>query len=166
MLAAHGLRASGLSVHEPMTKPQVSLDYLTKGTRYASDLSAPEVNADEMFRLGWMDADKAFPLTRYTLARVLPVVERYGIFLAIEPHGEFTTMVEGPERMLGLQPSPMVRVNFDTGNTLLTGGGQDPYVFLEHFADWVVHVHPKDIGGVLLEMVSQVAGTPTGVACR
>jgi sugar phosphate isomerase/epimerase len=94
---------------------------------------------------------------------VLSVAERYGVRLGLEPHGEFTTTVEGMERLLTLYPSPMVGVNFDTGNTLLAG--QDPYAFLEHFADRVVHVHAKDIGGTLLELVGKVTGTPTGVAC-
>lgn len=56
-------------------KPQVSVDYLTKGIRCASDLGAPVINTDEMFRSGWMATDLAFHLTRYTLARVVPVVE-------------------------------------------------------------------------------------------
>lgn len=163
LLAAHGLAASGLSAHAPLMKPEVAVDYLTKGIRYASDLGAPVVNTDEMFRPAWMDVTWAFQLMRYTLARVLPVAERYGVFLAIEPHGEFTTTPDGLERILALHPSPMLRVNFDTGNTFLAG--QDPYAFLEHFADRVVHVHAKDIGGVLLDMVGKVTGTPTGVAC-
>jgi sugar phosphate isomerase/epimerase len=163
MLAALGLRASGISAHAPLMKPEVAVDYLTQGIRYASDLGAPVVNTDEMFRPAWMDVEWAFQLMRYTLTRVLPVAERYGVRVAIEPHGEFTTTVDGLERILALRPSPMLGVNFDTGNTLLAG--QDPYAFLEHFADRVVHVHAKDIGGVLLDMVGKVTGTPTGVAC-
>lgn len=57
----------------------------------------------------------------------------------------------------------MLRVNFDTCNTLRAG--QDPLASFEHFADRVVHAHAKDIGGVLLEMGGEVTGTPTGVAC-
>jgi sugar phosphate isomerase/epimerase len=57
----------------------------------------------------------------------------------------------------------MLKVNFDTGNSYLAGS--DPYRDLEAVADRVVHVHAKDVGGILLDEVGKVTGTPVGVAC-
>ncbi|MCL4543643.1 MAG: sugar phosphate isomerase/epimerase [Chloroflexi bacterium] len=159
-----GLRVSALSAHSPLMRPEVAVDYLIQGIRWASDLGAPVVNTDEMWRPAWMDERWAFEIMRYTLARVLPVAERYGIFVALEPHGEYTTTTDGLERILALHPSPLFKVNFDTGNSYLAGA--EPYDMLEHFADRVVHVHAKDIS--LVQSTAErgkVTGTPTGCAC-
>src|SRR5690606_28250203 len=83
--------------------------------------------------------------------------------VALEPHGYYTT---SPERLLDLLErvdAPELKVNFDTGNTYLSG--QDPVPFLEAVVDRVAHVHAKDIGGALLEKRGKVHGTPVGVAC-
>ena len=159
-----GLQPSALSAHSPLMRPEVAVDYLIQAIRWASDLGAPVVCTSEGQRPSWMDERWAFEIMRYTLTRVLPVAERYGIFVALEPHGEFTTTTDGLERILALHPSPLFKVNFDTGNSYLAGA--EPYDMLEYFADRVVHVHAKDIS--LAQSTAErgkVTGTPTGCAC-
>jgi len=43
--------------------------------------------------------------------------------------------------------------------------GGDPYEFVEAVAKRVVHVHAKDIGGVVMDERGKVTGVPSGVAC-
>lgn len=164
LIESLGLRPSSLSAHSPLMRPEVAVDYLIQGIRWASDLGAPIVNTDEMWRPSWMDREWAFEIMRYTLARVMPVAERYGIFIAVEPHGEFTTRPEDLERILQLNDSPMLKVNFDTGNSYLAG--IDTYEMLDQFADRVVHLHAKDISPAQSDAErGKVTGTPTGCAC-
>ncbi len=163
LLDRHGLRASGLSSHAPLMKPDVSVDYLRKAIRCAADIGAPVVNTDEGPKPGWMSDEEAFQVMKYTLRTVLRTAERYGVMVGIEPHQVYSRSRQGLLRIATLVDSPWLRVNFDTGNAFL--GGEDPYEFLEAVKGRVAHVHAKDIGGELLRERGKVTGTPVGVAC-
>ena len=62
---------------------------------------------------------------KYTLTTVLRTAERYDIFIGIEPHQSISRTTEGLLKIVGLVESPLLRVNYDTGNVYLAGG--DPY---------------------------------------
>jgi sugar phosphate isomerase/epimerase len=67
-------------------------------------------------------------------------------------------------RIATLVRSPMLRINYDTGNAWL--GGEDPYEGLRAVLALLVHVHAKDISiqqGA--EEQGKVTGTPVGCAC-
>jgi len=163
-LAAAGLRPSAVSAHAPLMRPDVSVDYIRRAIRYASDLGAPVVNTDEGLRPDWMGEPMAWEMMRYSLTMIERTAARYGICVGIEPHGVYTTKVEGLLRILDLVPSPWIRVNFDTGNSFLAGS--DPVADLRQVADRVVHVHAKDIAfEMAAEKRGHVTGTPVGCAC-
>jgi sugar phosphate isomerase/epimerase len=101
---------------------------------------------------------------KYTLTAVLRTAERHGIYVAIEPHQSITKATEGLLRVATLAPSPMLKVNYDTGNAFL--GGEDPYAGLRAVAHLLVHVHAKDISIRQSEAErGKVTGTPVGCAC-
>jgi len=101
---------------------------------------------------------------RYTLKAVLRVAERHGIYVGIEDHQEFSKTTEGLLRIATLVDSPMLKINYDTGNALISG--EDPYAGLEACGDRLIHIHAKDIS---MEHASaeqgKVTGTPVGCAC-
>ena len=165
MLDELGLKVSGLSAHSPLMKPEVAVPYLTQAIRWAADIGAPVVNTDEGQKWAWIENDEeAFAIMRYTLKRVLPVAERHGIYIGLEPHQIYTTKLDTFLKLLKLVPSPMLKVNFDTGNCFLAGN--DPVEFLEAVAEHVVHVHAKDIAYEHAEAErGKVTGTPVGCAC-
>ena len=163
-LAAAGLKPSAVSGHSPLMRPDISVDYIRKAIRYASDLGAPVVCTDEGIQPKWMSEAQAWEIMRYSLTMISQTAERYGIYVAIEPHGVYTTKVEGLVRIMELVPSPWIRINFDTGNSFLAGS--DPVHDLEQVADRVVHVHAKDISFEMAEEIrGRVTGTPVGCAC-
>lgn len=162
-IESRGLRISGVSAHAPLMRPDVGVPFLRRAIRFAYQLGAPVVNTDEGIRPKWMSEEEAFQIMKYSLRVVLQTAERYGIYIGIEPHNEFTTNPKTMERILELVDSPFLRVNFDTGNSYLSG--HDPYEALKAVAHKVVHVHAKDIGGTLLDEKGKVYGTPVGVAC-
>ena len=89
---------------------------------------------------------------------------RYGISIGIEPHQFITTKTEGLMRVATLVKSPMLRVNYDTGNAWL--GGEDPYEGLKTVGKLLVHMHAKDISVQQSEKDRGVLmGTPVGCAC-
>jgi len=164
ILERHGVRPSGLSAHSPLMRPDVSVDYLRRAIRFAADLGAPVVNTDEGPKPEWMSEADAFTIMKYTLTMVMKTAERYGIFVGIEPHQIYSRRTEGLLRIATLVDSPLLRVNYDTGNAYLAG--EDPYAGLEAVKDRVVHVHAKDISIRHAEAErGKVTGTPVGCAC-
>jgi sugar phosphate isomerase/epimerase len=164
ILERHGVAASGLSAHCPLMRPEISVPYLEKAIRFAKMLGAPVVNTDEGIRPEWVPLEEAWGVMKYTLSTVLRTAERHGIPIGIEPHQSITKTTDGLIRIATLVDSPMLRVNYDTGNAFL--GGEDPYAGLEAVAARVVHMHAKDISVQMAEAEKgKVTGTPVGCAC-
>jgi sugar phosphate isomerase/epimerase len=164
ILDRYGVRASGLSAHSPLMRPEISVPYLQKAIRFAKALGAPVVNTDEGIQPDWLPPEEAFGVMRYTLQAVLRTAERHGVYVGIEPHQNISKTTEGLVRIATLVDSPMLRVNYDTGNAYL--GGEDPYAGLETVAHLVVHIHAKDISIRMAEAEKgKVTGTPVGCAC-
>ncbi len=164
VLAKHGVKASGLSAHTPLMRPEISVPYLEKAIRLAAAVGAPVVNTDEGIRPNWLEDEECFQVMRYTLKKVLQVAERYGVLVAIEPHQSISRKTEGLLRIAGLVKSPCLKVNYDTGNAYL--GGEDPYAGLQRVLPLVAHVHAKDISlGQAESEKGKVTGTPVGCAC-
>jgi len=164
VLDRHGVRASSLSAHCPLMRPEISVPYLEKAIRFAAALGAPVVNTDEGIRPNWAPLEDAFNVMKYTLSTVLRTAERYGILIGIEPHQSISKTTAGLLRIATLVPSPMLRVNYDTGNAYL--GGEDPYEGLRAVRHLLVHLHAKDITLRQAEAErGKVTGTPVGCAC-
>lgn len=164
ILTAHGVVASGLSVHSPLMRPEISVPYIEKGIRYAAAIGAPVVNTDEGIRPAWLEDEECFQVMRYTLKKVLQVAERWGVAVAIEPHQSITKRTEGLMRIATLVESPFLKINYDTGNAFL--GGEDPYQGLRTVLPLLAHIHAKDISFQQAEAEKgKVTGTPVGCAC-
>lgn len=165
ILDAHAVEASGLSAHCPLMRPEISVPYLEKAIRFAKAIGAPVVNTDEGIRPSFLSEDEdAWTIMRYTLTKVLRTAERYGIYIGIEPHQSISKTTTGLLGIATLVDSPMLRVNYDTGNAYLAG--EDPYEGLTAVRHLVVHVHAKDIGIKHAEDErGKVSGTPVGCAC-
>jgi len=164
VLERNKVQPSGLSAHCPLMRPEISVPYLQKAVRFAAALGAPVVNTDEGIRPPWVSMEEAFSVMRYTLASVLRVAERYRVMIGIEPHQSISRTTEGLLRIATLVESPMLRVNYDTGNAYL--GGEDPYIGLGAVIGRVVHVHAKDITLKRAEAErGKTTGTPVGCAC-
>ncbi len=164
LLDEYGVKASGLSAHCPLMRPEISVPYLEKAIRFAAVIGAPVVNTDEGIRPPWVSLDEAWPVMTYTLKTVLRIAERYGVYIGIEPHQSISKTTRGLLRIATLVNSPFLRVNYDTGNAFLAG--EDPYQGLKAVVDLLVHVHAKDIAMQhAKEERGKVTGTPVGCAC-
>jgi len=163
-LQKYGVKASALSAHTRLMRPEIGVPYLEKAIRLAAAVGAPVVNTDEGIRPEWLDDEECFQVIRYTLKKVLQVAERYGIAVAIEPHQSLTCKTEGLLRIATLVASPFLKVNYDTGNVFLAG--EDPYQGLEAVLPLLFHIHAKDISiKQAHDEKGAVTGTPVGCAC-
>lgn len=164
ILDRNGVKASGLSSHCPLMRPEISVPYLTRAIRFAAAVGAPVVNTDEGIRPSWMSDGQCFEVMKYTLTMALRTAERYGIYIGIEPHQSISCRTEGLLRIAALVDSPLLKVNYDLGNAYL--GGEDPYQGLKAALHLLVHVHAKDIAlEQSEEEKGRVTGTPVGCAC-
>jgi sugar phosphate isomerase/epimerase len=164
ILEKYGMKASGLSAHCPLMRPEISVPYLEKAIRLAAVVGAPVVNSDEGIRPDWLEDEECFQVMRYTLKKVLQVAERYGIYVGIEPHQSISKKTAGLLRIATLVKSPFLKVNYDTGNSYLAG--EDPYQGLQAVMPLLIHIHAKDISIRQAEdEKGKVTGTPVGCAC-
>ncbi len=164
ILARNGVLASGFSAHCPLMRPEISVPYLQKAIRFAAAVGAPVVNTDEGIRPEWLPIEEAWNVMKYTLRAVLRTAERYAIAVGIEPHQSISKTTAGLLRIAYLVDSPMLKVNYDTGNAFLAG--EDPYAGLQAALPKLVHIHAKDISiPHAEEEQGKVTGTPVGCAC-
>lgn len=163
LIESFGLKVSGVSAHAPMAQPEISIPFLTRAIEFADGLGATCVNTDEGIVPDWMTKRQAYDIIYYTLRRVLPVAERHKVHIALEPHQKYSVKLKTYLEILNLVKSPYFSCNPDTGNVFMAG--EDPYAYLEAIAKRVVHVHAKDIGGVVMNDRGKVTGVPSGCAC-
>jgi sugar phosphate isomerase/epimerase len=159
-----GVKVSGLSAHTPLCKPEISTEYLKQAIRFGYECGAPVVNTDEGPKPQWTSVEEDHVLMRYVLAEAAALAEARGVFIGLEPHQQYSKTPEGLDRIHRLVKSPAIWINFDTGNSYLSG--QDPIGWLEHVKDRLIHLHAKDISIQQSEAErGKVTGTAVGCAC-
>lgn len=159
-----GVKLSGLSAHTPLCKPEISVEYLKQAVRFAAECGAPVVNTDEGPKPAWTTAEEDHVLMRYVLHEAAAAAEPRGILIGLEPHQQYSKTPRGLDRIYGLVDSPCIGINFDTGNSYLSG--EDPIAWLNRVLDRLVHLHAKDISIQQSEVErGKVTGTPVGCAC-
>ena len=159
-----GVKVSSLSAHTPLCKPEIGTEYLKQDVRFAVECGAPIVNTDEGPKPAWTTEEEDHALMRYVLKEAALVAEPRGILIGIEPHQQYSKSPKGLDRICALVDSPSIGVNFDTGNSYLAG--EDPYDWLTHIGDRLIHLHAKDISVKQSDTErGNVSGTPVGCAC-
>jgi sugar phosphate isomerase/epimerase len=159
-----GIKLSGLSAHTPLCKPEISTEYLKQAIRFAAECGAPVVNTDEGPKPEWSTEEEDHVLMRYVLKEAAAVAEARGILIGLEPHQQYSQHPEGLDKIYELVDSKAIGINFDTGNSYLSG--HDPIKWLERVKDRLVHLHAKDISVQQSEDErGKVTGTPVGCAC-
>jgi len=159
LLAKHDLKCSCLDAHYPLWSYRC-IDYMTKAIIFADQIGCdaiattdsenfpPRYNNDE-----WMN------VIEYHLHLVLEVAERHNIVVCVEPHGELTNDPGTLTQIIEQQDHPLLKVNFDTGNSFIRG--HDPVEFLKAVVDKVHHLHIKDVSESL---AAAIRGESTGIA--
>jgi sugar phosphate isomerase/epimerase len=159
-----GIGLSGLSAHTPLCKPEISTEYLKQAIRFAAECGAPVVNTDEGPKPDFTSEEEDHLLMKYVLTEAARAAEPRGILIGLEPHQQYSKTPDGLDRIYGLVDSPVIGINFDTGNSYLAG--EDPLAWLRRVADRLIHLHAKDITVEQSDAErGQVTGTAVGCAC-
>ena len=165
LCASAGVKISGLSSHSDLLNPEWGVLYARKGVRYARALGVNVVQiTEDMYPPKWMSEQDAYAIMKINLRAIVETCEENGVYIAVEQHGPYTAKIKSLTRILDLVDSPWIRVNYDCGNTFLSG--EDPYAMLEAVIGKVVHVHAKDISRKQADTErGKVTGTAVGCAC-
>jgi sugar phosphate isomerase/epimerase len=105
------------------------------------------------------DAD-AYKVFEEKLSLILEAARKYGVTVAIEPHGSFSLTLAGLKKMMALGEPDVLGINYDACNILRAGYvesgnnksgyktegmGEDELAVLQGISNRVVHCHAKDI---------------------
>jgi len=107
-----------------------------------------------------MSDEDAYKVFTEKLSRILEAAKKYGVTVAIEPHGTFSLTLDGLKKMMELGAPDVLGINYDACNIFRAGyvesgnskfgykseeSGEDELAVLQGITDRVVHCHAKDI---------------------
>ena len=94
------------------------------------------------------------------LAAGAAYAEDHGVVLALENHGRFAGRADQVRAIIDAVGSRALRVNFDSGNFLITD--EDPLSAARDLADLIAMVHLKDMKAAAADERGHVFTTPSG----
>ncbi len=162
-MANYGVRFSQVDAAYPLSSlegPLYGVPYVLKSIPWAKHAGCDKIaTTDGLHKPPGLCDEEAMSIMKRSYEQIIEVATAYEITVNIELHGYFTTNPQRLEQMLNFCDSPFLQINFDTGNTFISG--QDPVSFCERFKDQVSHVHVKDVSESL---AAAVRGEETGIA--
>ncbi len=160
---ALGVAFSQVDAAFPLSGPDGPIrgvPYVMKAIAWARQVGCDRVDTtDGLHQPAGIPDDVSMASMKWCYEQIMPIAEAHGVHVNIEPHGYFTTNPDQMARMLDFVDSPLLGMNFDTGNTFIAG--QDPVAFARRFIDRIDHVHIKDVSASLAE---SLRGSSTGIA--
>ena len=158
-----GLKVSQLDGSFPLMGPDGSafgVQYVQQSIRFAAELDCPMVDTvDGPVEIAGLSRDEVFRITCANYRQCLSWAEDYGVIINVEPHGPYTTDEEFMQRLFSHFESEYLRLNFDTGNTFISG--KEPLAYLKQFRKYLSHCHIKDVSPTL---AAALRGEETGIA--
>lgn len=134
--------------------------YVLKSLQWAKLAGCPNIaTTDGLNAPEGLTDEEAMEMMKRSYGIIVDVAEKYGININIEIHGYFTTKPDRIEQMLAFCDSQYFGLNFDTGNSFISGA--DPVAFAKRFIDRIKHVHIKDVSA---ELAAASRGEETGIA--
>lgn len=131
-----------------------------RSVEWAAAAGIPVLHTGDGKKPGGMSDEDAYKVFAEKLGLILEAARKYGVKVAIEPHGTFSLTLSGLQRMLTLGEPDVLGINYDACNILRAGyvesgnnksgyktegRGEDELAVLKGIADRVVHCHAKDI---------------------
>ena len=131
-----------------------------RSVEWAAAAGIPVLHTGDGKKPGGMSDEDAYKVFAEKLGLILEAARKYGVKVAIEPHGTFSLTLSGLQRILTLGEPDVLGINYDACNILRAGyvesgnnksgyktegRGEDELAVLKGIADRVVHCHAKDI---------------------
>ena len=131
-----------------------------RSVEWAAAAGIPIVHTGDGKKPADMTDEYAFNVLEEKLSKILEVARKYGVKMAIEPHGTFSLTAEGLKKIMKIGDKEVLGINYDACNIFRAGyvesgnnksgyktdgNGENEYEVLKSIADRVIHCHAKDI---------------------
>ena len=131
-----------------------------RSIEWAAAAGIPVVHTGDGKKPSAMSDEEAYKVFEDKLLQILEAAKKYGVKVAIEPHGTFSLTLDGLKKMMALGDPDVLGINYDACNIFragyvesgnnksgykTSGGGEDELFVLKGISDRVVHCHAKDI---------------------
>ena len=131
-----------------------------RSVEWAAAAGIPIVHTGDGKKPADMTDEYAFKVLEEKLSRILEAAKKYGVKMAIEPHGTFSLTAEGLEKIMKIGDKEVLGINYDACNIFRAGyvesgnnksgyktegNGENEYDVLRSVSDRVIHCHAKDI---------------------
>jgi sugar phosphate isomerase/epimerase len=157
-LNEYGLSVSQLDCHYALHRWQ-SIPYMIRGIQMAKTIGCSAIATTDGAEVPQgMTLDEVYDRAVYHLSQALEFAETHEVKINVEPHGPLTNNPEYMVKLMKHFDSPLIGVNFDTGNAFIAGN--DPVKFVDTLYPWIRHFHVKDVAPELADTV----GKDTGIA--
>jgi inosose dehydratase len=161
-MLSYGVQFSQIDAAYPLSGkdgPHLGVPYVLKSISWAKLAGCPNIaTTDGLLKPEGLNDDEALEQMKRSYGTIIEAAEANEITINIEIHGYFTTNPDMIEKMLAFGKSDYFGLNFDTGNSFISG--QNPVTFCRRFLDRVNHVHIKDVSKSL---AAAARGNDTGI---
>ncbi len=158
----------------------LSVASVIRSIEWASAAGIPVIHFGDGAKKPEMTEEDAFAVLAEKIAAIAEAARKYGVKMALEPHGTFSLTGAGLKRILSLADSDVLGINYDgcnirragfvesgNGNAGWASGGhgENELDVLKTVADRVVHCHVKDMNLAKCECVAIGDGDVQVKAC-
>ena len=130
-----------------------------RSIEWAAAAGIPVVHTGDGKKPSEMSDEEAYKVLGDKMAQILDAAKKYGVKLAIEPHGTFSLTADGLKKIMAMGDPSCLGINYDGCNVFRAGyvesgndskykgneKGENEVKVLESVIDRVVHCHAKDI---------------------
>ena len=131
-----------------------------RSIEWAAAAGIPVVHTGDGKKPEGMSDEEAYKVLGDKMAKILEAAKKYGVTLAIEPHGTFSLTGDGLKKIMALGDPSVLGINYDACNVFragyvesgnnksgykTSGNGENEVEVLKAISDRVVHCHAKDI---------------------
>ena len=138
MLAEKGLKCYALSGHVDLTEEKQFHDFLKK-IAFAGRIGAKMINTNS-------GPLQKLDIFYKNMKEIIKEAEKWDVVIGLESHGDIVSTAKDSVEIFKYFHHPLVRLNYDTGNTLFYSGGKVKVEEdIKYGFEYLAHLHLKDI---------------------
>ena len=138
MLDQRGLKCHAVSGHVDLTEDEQFRDFLKK-IEFSGLIGAKIINTNS-------GPASRLDIFKKNMTRIIAMAEKWNVVIGLESHGDIISTARESMDIFRYFNHPLVRLNYDTGNTLFYENGQvSIQEDIKYGLEFLEHIHLKDI---------------------
>ena len=138
MMERKGLKCYAVSGHVDLTEEDQFQDFLKK-IEFSGLIGAKIINTNS-------GPASRLDIFKKNMSRIIETAEKWNVVIGLESHGDIVSTARESLEVFRYFNHPLVRLNYDTGNTLFYGNGRiNIEEDIKYGLEFLEHIHLKDI---------------------